>query len=83
VESTQFMRFGHVDLLNNWKDAVVREGRRTYISSTGNSYTMSLTNTCITQCHFKKSAFCDRCHDYMSVKPWCWDCHNFPREAGQ
>jgi hypothetical protein len=44
---------------------------------------MSLTNTCITQCHSNKAKFCDRCHDYMNVQPWCWDCHNFPKEAGK
>jgi hypothetical protein len=83
VESTQYMRTSHVDLLNNWKETVVRDGKRTYVSSTGKEYTMSLTNTCITQCHSNKAKFCDRCHDYMNVQPWCWDCHNFPKEAGK
>jgi len=74
------MRVSHTDLLNTWKEQVVREGKRTYVSSRGKEYVMSLTNTCV-DCHSNKAKFCDRCHDYMNVKPWCWDCHNVPQEA--
>ena len=35
---------------------------------------MSLSNTCL-DCHSNKTEFCDRCHDYASVRPYCWDCH--------
>ncbi len=82
VEPTQFMRTSHVNLLNDWKEMVVREGKRTYRSSNGKDYVMSLSNTCISQCHTSKAKFCDRCHDYMNVKPYCWECHNFPKETG-
>jgi hypothetical protein len=40
---------------------------------------MSLQNTCM-QCHPNKAEFCDRCHNYASVKPYCWDCHVEPKE---
>ena len=83
IEPTQYMRTSHVDLLNDWKESAVREGRRTYVASTGKEYTISLTNTCMVRCHTNKATFCDRCHDYMNVHPWCWDCHNFPKEAGK
>jgi hypothetical protein len=35
---------------------------------------MSLSNTCL-DCHSNKAEFCDRCHNYASVSPYCWDCH--------
>ncbi len=80
IEPVEFMRVSHTNLLSAWKEQVVREGKRTYVSSRGKEYTMSLTNTCI-ECHADKTKFCDRCHDYMNVKPWCWNCHNVPSEA--
>jgi hypothetical protein len=40
---------------------------------------MSLQNGCM-QCHSNKKKFCDECHNYLSVKPFCWDCHIQPAE---
>ena len=76
------MRKSHVDLLNRWKDSVVRDGHLRYVASDGTEYTMSLTLTCM-ECHSNKAAFCDRCHDYMQVSPRCWDCHTFPKGGSQ
>lgn len=73
VESKMYMRSSHMDLLNDWRDRVVREGER-YIEVDGEELEMSLTNGCLS-CHSDKSAFCDKCHDYVGVKPYCWDCH--------
>jgi hypothetical protein len=36
-------------------------------------------NTCM-QCHTSKKKFCDTCHAYASVTPYCWDCHLAPVE---
>jgi hypothetical protein len=77
VEPKEFMRAEHMQLLNNWRDEVVRNGNRIYVSSNGNSYTISLQNTCM-KCHSNKKEFCDKCHNYMSVKPYCWSCHIEP-----
>ena len=30
-------------------------------------------------CHSNKDEFCDRCHDYLAVKPYCWECHVEPK----
>jgi len=79
VEPTPFMKASHMQLLNQWRDEVVRNGKRIYTSSTGKTYDMSLQNTC-TKCHAKKSQFCDRCHTYMDSAPKCWDCHIAPVE---
>lgn len=78
VESKEFMRANHMQLLNQWRDAVVREGKDIYASSNGKKYKMSLQNTCM-KCHSNKAEFCDRCHKYVSVKPYCWDCHIAPK----
>lgn len=77
VESAQYMRGKHMDLLNEWRESVVRGDKRTYTASDGQEYDMNLTGTCMS-CHSNKAEFCDRCHDYAGVKPNCWDCHNPP-----
>lgn len=74
VESREYMRANHMQLLNEWRDAVVRDGERTYKDEDGKEITRSLQNTCL-GCHSNKEAFCDRCHTYTNVKPYCWDCH--------
>jgi hypothetical protein len=74
VRSTDYMKAEHMQLLDIWRDAVVRRGDRIYVSPDGKEYSMSLTNTCL-DCHSNKANFCDRCHDYASVRPYCWDCH--------
>ncbi len=76
VEATEYMRKSHVDLLEQWRDAVVREGQRIYTARDGTRYEMSLTGTCL-RCHSNKANFCDRCHNYVKAEPTCWECHNF------
>lgn len=77
VHSAEFMRASHMDLLNDWRDKVVREGQRIYINPAGNKFEMSMTKTCI-GCHSNKAEFCDQCHNYLEVNPYCWDCHIDP-----
>lgn len=77
VEGTEWIRANHPVLLNEWRNAVVREGQTEFVSSTGAHYTMSLTGTCL-ECHENRAAFCDRCHEYADVTPTCWDCHVEP-----
>ena len=74
VESTEYMKALHMDLLNKWRDSVVRDGNRVYVSSSGKRVQMSLTGTCL-GCHEEKGEFCDKCHDYVGAQPYCWDCH--------
>jgi hypothetical protein len=83
VESKAFMRAEHMQLLNNWRDAVVRENDRGYYSSSNHKrFNMSLQNGCL-KCHSNKKKFCDECHNYMSVKPYCFDCHIQPKEENK
>jgi hypothetical protein len=77
VAPKQYMRENHMDLLNDWREKVVRDGVRTYRAEDGRLVRMSLSNTCMS-CHPNKEQFCDRCHDYMAVSPYCWDCHIEP-----
>jgi len=79
IESKSFMRAEHMVMLNDWRDFVVRDGDRLFTGSDGQQYTMSLQNTCM-KCHSNKSKFCDECHNYMAVTPYCWDCHIAPKE---
>lgn len=74
VRSTEYMKAEHMQLLDVWRETVVREGKRVYVNPAGKEYNMSLSNTCL-DCHSNKTEFCDRCHNYASVQPYCWDCH--------
>ncbi len=80
IEDTEYMKSNHMDLLNSWRDSVVREGNRVYTSRLdGKRYNMSLSNTCL-DCHGGKTGdgyvkFCRHCHNYNDVDPFCWDCH--------
>ena len=74
VEETEWMTANHMNLLNEWRNAVVREGAVEYTASNGKTYTMSLTKTCL-DCHGDPDNFCTRCHDYADVTPTCWECH--------
>jgi hypothetical protein len=80
VESKAFMRAEHMVLINDWRDSVVRDMNRQYVSTaTGKRFNMSLQNGCM-HCHSSKKKFCDECHNYMAVTPFCWDCHIQPKE---
>ncbi len=79
VEPTQYMRTSHMQLLDDWRNAVVREGNRVYVATDGKKYNMSLSNTCL-NCHSNKAEFCDQCHNYVEVTPTCWNCHVIPEE---
>ncbi len=80
VKSTEYMRANHMDLLNEWRDEVVRDRDRVFTAEDGRKFNKSLTDTCLA-CHKSKKKFCDECHNYMSVKPYCWDCHINPEEV--
>ncbi|NOY68113.1 MAG: menaquinol oxidoreductase [Deltaproteobacteria bacterium] len=79
VEDTAYMRTEHMHLLNQWRNTAVRDGLREYTGKDGKTYEVSLSNTCL-DCHSNKEQFCDRCHNYASVTPYCWDCHTYPKE---
>jgi hypothetical protein len=79
VAPKAWMAAMHMTILDEWRDSAVREGNRVYTASNGKTYNMSLSKTCM-QCHPNKAEFCDQCHNYTSVKPYCWDCHIEPKE---
>jgi len=74
VMSTDYMRANHMQVLDLWRHSVVRNAERTFVNTEGKAFDMSLSNTCL-DCHSNKADFCDKCHDYASVSPYCWDCH--------
>jgi hypothetical protein len=79
VAPVDYMRTTHPQLLNEWRDLSVREGKKLYIAYNGVSHQMSLSKTCL-ECHPNKVEFCDQCHNYVGVTPYCWDCHIEPKE---
>lgn len=80
VRSTEYMKTSHMDLLNQWRDEVVRRDDRFARLQDGRVIEKSLSNTCL-DCHSNKQDFCDRCHNRMAVSPYCWDCHLTPDET--
>jgi len=80
VEDAKWMAANHMLLLQQWRTEAIRhgsEGGRIYHSfTTGKDYYASI-NTCW-ECHKNKEEFCDKCHDYIGIKPECWDCHYTP-----
>ena len=81
VASVSYMRTAHMKLLDDWRHSVVRDENRVHTSESGKTFDMSLTNTCL-ECHTNKDKFCDKCHDYAKVSPYCWDCHVVPEKEG-
>ncbi|MFC2130975.1 sulfate reduction electron transfer complex DsrMKJOP subunit DsrJ [Bacteroidota bacterium] len=86
VADKAYMNAFHMDMLNQWRDSVVRLNIR-YLNVKGKPFTidgkqaeMSLTKTCL-NCHSDKVNFCDQCHNFLNVVPYCWDCHVDKYEA--
>lgn len=75
IVSTQDIKDTHMQMLDQWRNDVVREGSRDFTSSSGQVYEKSLDNTCL-KCHSNRQEFCDKCHNYAGVKPYCWECHD-------
>jgi hypothetical protein len=74
VMSTAYMQAEHMQLLDLWRHNGGRNAEREFVNPEGKTFNMSLSNTCL-DCHSNKAEFCDRCHNYASVSPYCWDCH--------
>ena len=87
------MRARHMQVLNEWRDAVVREGDAApaMIAVNGREAPVmitvdgvqrecpkSLTRGCLA-CHKSNENFCAKCHEYADVEPNCWGCHLNPR----
>ena len=74
VESTEFMRKNHMELLKHQRDETMHKGIRT---------TKYSLNGCI-ECHASRKNdsvvgsqqnFCQSCHSYAAVKLDCFECH--------
>ena len=81
VAPVEYMRNNHMKLLEKWRDSVVRDGDRFHIMPDGSKVEKSLTKTCL-DCHVSKEKFCEECHSYVNVKPYCWECHVTPKSGG-
>ena len=79
VAEKSYMRESHFSLLDEWRNTSVRDGERYYTAYNGKKYYKSLQVTCM-DCHSDKTKFCDQCHNYVDVDPYCWDCHIVPEE---
>ncbi len=69
----------HLRLMDDLADAPASAGERHYKPVAQKIYYKSLQLTCM-DCHHNKAKFCDECHNYVGVKPFCWECHIEPKE---
>ena len=67
IRPIEYMRFRHMDLLTEMRDAGVRHGAR-----------REVTFTDCTECHSPRGEFCDRCHEAVNLLPDCFHCHYYP-----
>ncbi len=79
VYPKEIMRTEHMQVLNDWRDAAVRDGKRVFTAYNGKTYDINFQKSC-TECHSNKEQFCDQCHTYLAVNPYCWNCHIEPKE---
>ncbi len=88
VAPLSYMRSAHMKLLIAWREDTVRNRVLNYTAYNGQQYRVSLSQTCLGQCHTSKEQFCDRCHTYAAVSasyspgPYCFDCHIDPTAKG-
>ena len=69
------MRHEHMRLLIEWREEVVRQDLRTTRDAAGRPLKKSLSESCLA-CHGGREKSCDRCHDWLDVRVYCWDCHS-------
>ena len=80
VDDTEFMRYQHMDLLLELRDAVVREGERGEIVREADGVVRAVTLDGCWECHTERSTFCDRCHTAVNLNLDidCFRCHHDP-----
>jgi hypothetical protein len=76
----QEIRDKHMQLLLRWRDEVIRKDERQPITVDGQVFGKGLQLACL-KCHPSQQNFCEKCHTYADVKPYCWECHFFPSQA--
>lgn len=79
VKDKAWMTAWHMDLLDEWRNDVVRLNDSGPVQIDGKEWEKSLTRTCL-GCHESYQKFCNECHTYADVKPDCWQCHVIPEE---
>ncbi|MDR0477108.1 MAG: sulfate reduction electron transfer complex DsrMKJOP subunit DsrJ [Desulfobulbaceae bacterium] len=79
VAPKEVMRSQHMVMLNQWRDEALRDGLRTAVPADGKEYRKGLQLACMS-CHTNKDKFCDACHNYVAVQPYCWSCHLAPAD---
>lgn len=81
VESPEFMRANHMQLLSQWREESVRNGQSVYINSQGKSFEISLQDTCL-KCHTTEAEKAAKAAGVSNpaVDPspqFCASCHDY------
>ncbi len=91
IKDVQFMRARHMDLLDDWRNEVVRDTDRFYKDEHGqeriwkdlakagdvqmDAKVQKSLSNTCVKCHSNYQEFCNACHASNSIVPYCWDCH--------
>jgi hypothetical protein len=74
VKNAEEFREKHRQILSEWKELAVRDGKRIYVAKDGREVPISLENLA------SQPQYCSTCHDYAGIeKPSCWTCHEEPK----
>ena len=74
VKNIDEFRERHKQVLAEWKDIVVRDGKRVYVTKDGREIPISLQNLA------SQPQYCSDCQDYAGIEiPNCWTCHVEPK----
>ncbi len=79
VAEKSYMRYRHMDLLDQIRDEAVRQGKRERVGP--NKREITLTN-CV-KCHGGREQFCNRCHTAVNLQVNCFRCHYDPGSVAQ
>ena len=70
VKDIDEFRARHKQVLAEWKDLAVREGKRIYVTPDGREIPINLEELA------SQPQYCNDCHDFVGIeKPSCWTCH--------
>ena len=70
VKDVAEFRAKHKQVLADWKNLAVRDGKRIYVTPDGREVPISLKDLS------SNAELCNTCHDYVGIeKPSCWTCH--------
>ncbi|WP_088186428.1 sulfate reduction electron transfer complex DsrMKJOP subunit DsrJ [Desulfosporosinus sp. FKA] len=74
IEPASWMIANHMKLLDQWRQAYVRDGQTIYVNNRGEKFPINI-NTWSNTVGANSNQFCITCHNYVGVQLNCFSCH--------